>query len=380
MRRERGFTLVEVMVVIAIIAVVVGLGARGLRSLAKSDLRESSAHLSGAMRYLFDRASTTGKMHRLVLDMETDQYWAEVSDDRFYIPREAESEQAMRRREDREADEDEEEQKRLDRAAKNYDNSSTPASSSFDLSKLEVGDFKPKRARFAAFKEVAIKPVKLKKAKIRSVYTPRLTEPLTADVVCDRDQPVLRGLGALAVLHRAQRVQERRLGDVLRVLGVAEHRKRVAVDVADVPLVHPLELAVGRAGPRQERRHAYGTPGSAITCGVAAATSAGSEAGSTLGRVTAGGSTAGAGTGSCGTGSCGTGSCAASGSGSAPTAAAAGSGRILGATFGAAWTGGGAAVSVGRAGADRALGAAVVAACRGSGGAAARRRTVRRSG
>jgi general secretion pathway protein H len=180
MRRERGFTLVEVMVVIAIIAVVVGLGARGLRSLAKSDLRESSAHLSGAMRYLFDRASTTGKMHRLVLDMETDQYWAEVSDDRFYIPREAESEQAMRRREDREADEDEEEQKRLDRAAKNYDNSSTPASSSFDLSKLEVGDFKPKRARFAAFKEVAIKPVKLKKAKIRSVYTPRLTEPLTS--------------------------------------------------------------------------------------------------------------------------------------------------------------------------------------------------------
>jgi general secretion pathway protein H len=158
----------------------VGLGARGLRSLAKSDLRESSAHLSGAMRYLFDRASTTGKMHRLVLDMETDQYWAEVSDDRFYIPREAESEQAMRRREDREADEDEEEQKRLDRAAKNYDNSSTPASSSFDLSKLEVGDFKPKRARFAAFKEVAIKPVKLKKAKIRSVYTPRLTEPLTS--------------------------------------------------------------------------------------------------------------------------------------------------------------------------------------------------------
>jgi len=86
----------------------------------------------------------------------------------------------MRRREDREADEDEEEQKRLDRAAKNYDNSSTPTSSSFDLSKLEVGDFKPKRARFAAFKEVAIKPVKLKKAKIRSVYTPRLTEPLTS--------------------------------------------------------------------------------------------------------------------------------------------------------------------------------------------------------
>jgi general secretion pathway protein H len=180
MRRERGFTLIEVIVVLAIIGLIMGLGVRGMRSLAKSDLRESSAHLSGAMRYLFDRASTTGKIHRLVIDMETNQYWAEVSDDRFYIPREAESEQALRRREDKEADEDEEEQKRLERISKNYDNSSTPASSSFDLSKLEVGEFKPKRARFAAFKEVAIKPVKLKKAKIRSVYTPRLTDPLTS--------------------------------------------------------------------------------------------------------------------------------------------------------------------------------------------------------
>ena len=70
MRRERGFTLIEVIVVLAIIGLIMGLGVRGMRSLAKSDLRESSAHLSGAMRYLFDRASTTGKIHRLVIDMK----------------------------------------------------------------------------------------------------------------------------------------------------------------------------------------------------------------------------------------------------------------------------------------------------------------------
>ena len=54
------------------------------------------------------------------------------------------------------------------------------ANSSFDLSKLEVGDFRPKRARFAAFKDLALKPVKLKKTKVHSVYTPRVTEPLTS--------------------------------------------------------------------------------------------------------------------------------------------------------------------------------------------------------
>ena len=43
-----------------------------------------------------------------------------------------------------------------------------------------MGDFKPKRARFAAFKEVALKSVELKKVKIYSVYTPRVTDTITA--------------------------------------------------------------------------------------------------------------------------------------------------------------------------------------------------------
>src|SRR4029077_20533336 len=106
--------------------------------------------------------------------------WAEVSDDRFYIPRE-ETEQDMRRREEKEADDDTEEAKKRDRAAKEAESGHGPASgSSFDLSKLEVGDFRPKRARFASFKDLALKPARLKKTKIQSVFTPRVTEPLTS--------------------------------------------------------------------------------------------------------------------------------------------------------------------------------------------------------
>ena len=61
----------------------------------------------------------------------------------------------------------------------NGSGSSSSSPTSFDMSKLEVGEFRPKRARFAAFKETALKPVTLKKLKIKSVYTPRLTEPVT---------------------------------------------------------------------------------------------------------------------------------------------------------------------------------------------------------
>ena len=177
----QGFTLIEVMVVFAIAALLVAGSLQGFRSLRKADLREATTQLSGSMRYLFDRASTTGKIHRLVIDMEQEMYWAEVSDDRFYIPRDAESEQALRDREDKEAEEDEGEAKKREQVAREAESGKgVSASSSFDLSKLEVGDFRPKRARFAAFKDLALKPVRLKKTKVRSVYTPRVTEPLTA--------------------------------------------------------------------------------------------------------------------------------------------------------------------------------------------------------
>ena len=177
---DRGFTLVEVLIVVTIAAVLSALAIKGLRSLRKADLREASAQLSGAMRYLFDRASTTGKIHRIVIDMESGMYWAEVSDDRFYIPREETVEQ-LQAREEKEAAEDEEAAQKRERAAREAESGkSAGANSSFDLSKLEVADFRPKRARFASFKDLALKPVKLKKAKVRSVYTPRVTEPLTS--------------------------------------------------------------------------------------------------------------------------------------------------------------------------------------------------------
>jgi prepilin-type N-terminal cleavage/methylation domain-containing protein len=94
---QRGFTLLEIMLVLGLVALLTGSVVVGFRSYAKSELRGGAAKLAGAIRYLFDRASTTGKVHRLVFDFEEGKYWAEVSDDRFFMPRERETDESRRR-------------------------------------------------------------------------------------------------------------------------------------------------------------------------------------------------------------------------------------------------------------------------------------------
>ena len=165
-----GFTLVEILVVLVIVGLIGGMSIRGLRSLAKSDLRTSVSHLSGAMRYLFNRAATTGKYHRLVIDVDQGRYWAEVSDDQFYMPREPETEASRKKLAELEADLDEREARRKEMAAAAGDDE--------DVSKVVPMDFRPKRARFGAFKETALKAVQMKSTKVMDVFTPRVADPV----------------------------------------------------------------------------------------------------------------------------------------------------------------------------------------------------------
>jgi len=73
-----------------------------------------------------------------------------------------------------------------------------------------------------------------------------------ADVVRDRDQPVVRLLRALATLVRAVGVEEGGLGDIFRVSRVRQQRERVLVDLARVLSVELLEGTV--AGPLEQAK------------------------------------------------------------------------------------------------------------------------------
>lgn len=167
----RGFTLIEVMIAMGLVALMVTASVVGLRSLAKSDLRSTATRMSGAIRYLFDRASTTGRVHRLVLDFDSGKYWAEVSNDAFVFAPGKETDESRKKEAEKIAKEEE-----LKRQAAEKESS---FGSSLIPSRYMPKPFIAKRAKFDAFRETVVKPITLKSGVVLAdIYTPRLLKPL----------------------------------------------------------------------------------------------------------------------------------------------------------------------------------------------------------
>jgi general secretion pathway protein H len=194
----RGFTLIEVMIAMALVALMTVAGVAGVRSLAKSDLRSTATRMAGAIRYLFDRASTTGRVHRLVLDFDTGKYWAEVTDDVFIVAAGRETEESRKREAEKIAKE--EEAQRIADEKDAFFGTQIPA-------RYLPKPFIPKRAKFGAFREMAVKPITLRSSVIMAdIYTPRLTEPLNEGKGYIYFFPM--GMAEAAVIHLADKKKE----------------------------------------------------------------------------------------------------------------------------------------------------------------------------
>lgn len=168
MRRQRGTTLIELMVVLGVIAMLVGTVTVGTYSVARSNLRSTSSKLAAAIRYCFNRSITTNSYFRLVIDLDGQKYWAERSDSRVYMTRgkadsqggRAPDEEALLRKKREEEAKDEAERRNRNALAQ-Y---------------LEPPP-KPKAPKFETFKDAALPAISLGKTKIADVYTPRQKEP-----------------------------------------------------------------------------------------------------------------------------------------------------------------------------------------------------------
>jgi general secretion pathway protein H len=73
-------TLIEVLIVLALIGLVMSAVIIGSGQLASSRLRHASTMLTGAVRVGFSRATSTSKTVRLVMDFEENTIWLEEGD------------------------------------------------------------------------------------------------------------------------------------------------------------------------------------------------------------------------------------------------------------------------------------------------------------
>jgi general secretion pathway protein H len=77
--QNRGVTLVEILVVLAILGIMLGTVVTGSGQVATARQKHGATILASAIKVGYTRATATSKSVRLVLDLENDQVWLEES-------------------------------------------------------------------------------------------------------------------------------------------------------------------------------------------------------------------------------------------------------------------------------------------------------------
>jgi general secretion pathway protein H len=81
---ERAMTLIEVLIVMAIVVILLAGVMGGSGQIAGARLRQSATLVTGAVRVGFTRANATSKNVRLVLDLDNSKLWLEEADRPFF--------------------------------------------------------------------------------------------------------------------------------------------------------------------------------------------------------------------------------------------------------------------------------------------------------
>src|SRR5512142_647410 len=78
--RQRGLTLVEMLIVLLIVTLVLAGVVMGSGQLAGAKLRKSATTLTGLIRVAYVRATVTARSERIVFDLDNSKFWLEESE------------------------------------------------------------------------------------------------------------------------------------------------------------------------------------------------------------------------------------------------------------------------------------------------------------
>lgn len=84
-KRRNGFTLLEIVVSIAVVSLILGVVISRMDTMLEWDMKKASNKLASTMRYLYNKAASEGLYIRLVLDIDENVYWVEATADPFVI-------------------------------------------------------------------------------------------------------------------------------------------------------------------------------------------------------------------------------------------------------------------------------------------------------
>lgn len=82
---QRGFTLIEIMIVVLIIALMMGLGVAVLFPGNEAKLRDQSSKIAGTVKFLYNEAAIKNRYYRIVFDLDGRTYKVESSDQPYLV-------------------------------------------------------------------------------------------------------------------------------------------------------------------------------------------------------------------------------------------------------------------------------------------------------
>lgn len=77
MKKDRGFSLIEMLVVVAILAVITMTALPSISSYFKISMSAAGREMATTIKEAYNATAITGKIHRLVYDLKENQYWVE---------------------------------------------------------------------------------------------------------------------------------------------------------------------------------------------------------------------------------------------------------------------------------------------------------------
>ncbi|MCY1006935.1 type II secretion system protein [Nannocystis pusilla] len=85
-RGSLGFTLIEVLVVMGILALLIGSVITGLGASKQAQVARVTNQLANTIRFAYNKARVTGTYYRLLIDIDKNSFTMQRGDDRMYLP------------------------------------------------------------------------------------------------------------------------------------------------------------------------------------------------------------------------------------------------------------------------------------------------------